>query len=133
MEGMASCGATMRIGTYGPIFVAVCGSFNAGWAQVAQHHHELHQDHYKRWQRPDVGGSCCNARFTGEGEEPGDCEPTTAILRGGQWFAWLRDQSRWVEVPDGVILREMNPTPESAHICFAYDRVLCFVPPLTGS
>ena len=123
----------MRTGVCRLILVAAYGGSTVGLAQVSQHHHELHQDHYRKWQRPDVGGSCCNARVTKEDEELGDCEPTRAELRGERWFAWLREQSRWVEVPDRAILKEVNPTPESAHICFAYERVLCFVPPPSGS
>ena len=99
-------------------------------AQANGHHHELHVDHYRHWQRPDVGGSCCNARLAkDDGNEEGDCAPTAAELRGGRWFAWLDAEKRWVEIPDGVILREINPSPEKAHLCFAYERVLCFLPP----
>ena len=67
-----------------------------------------------------------------EDEEIGDCEPTTAEIRGDRWFAWLREQARWVEIPHEVILREINPSPEKAHLCFAYERVLCFLPPHSG-
>lgn len=82
-----------------------------------------------RWQRPDVGGSCCNARVTREDNDVGDCELTTAEFRSGKWMAWLREQNRWVEIPDNVIVREINPSPEQAHLCWAYERVLCFLPP----
>ena len=98
-------------------------------AQSNGHHHELHADHYSKWQRPDVGGSCCNARTMQDDIELGDCEPTAAELRGDTWFAWLSGQARWVEIPGEVILREINPSPEKAHLCFAYERVLCFLPP----
>lgn len=54
---------------------------------------------------------------------------TMAKLRGNRWFAWLREQARWVEIPHEVILREVNPSAEKAHLCWAYDRVLCFLPP----
>jgi hypothetical protein len=47
-------------------------------------------------------------------------------------FAWLREQARWIEIPREVILREINPSPEKAHLCFAYERVLCFLPPHSG-
>ncbi|HYI03648.1 MAG TPA: hypothetical protein VD858_02065 [Reyranella sp.] len=59
-------------------------------------------------------------------------EPTTAEFRGDRWFAWLREQARWVEVPHEVILRDVNSSPEKAHLCFAYERVLCFLPPHSG-
>ena len=124
----------MRIGMYGVICLLIaCAAAGDGLAQSIHHHHELHEDHYRTWQRPDVGGSCCNARQREkEGEEIGDCEPTTAELRGDRWFAWLREQARWVEIPHEVILREINPSPERAHLCFAYERVLCFLPPYSG-
>jgi len=114
------------------LLVASAGA-GGGLAQSAGHHHEFHDDHYRAWQRPDVGGSCCNARLTEEeGVEIGDCEPTTAEFRGDRWFAWLREQTRWVEIPHEVILREINPSPEKAHLCWAFDRVLCFLPPYSG-
>ena len=36
-------------------------------------------------------------------------------------------------VPYDRILRERNPDIERAHLCFSYGRVLCFVPPNTGT
>lgn len=102
------------------------------FAQTHQHHHEYHADHYKHWQRPDTGGSCCNARTVKDGYEEGDCEPTKAELRNGTWFAWLREQNRWVQIPDIRIIHERNPSPEDAHLCWAFDSVLCFLPPHTG-
>jgi len=121
----------MRVSVRGVLcLVVTCLSTGGGLAQSTGHHHALHDDHYRTWQRPDVGGSCCNARFKEEeGEEIGDCEPTTAEFRDGSWFAWLREQARWVEIPHEVILREINPSPEKAHLCWAYERVLCFLPP----
>jgi hypothetical protein len=121
----------MRISTCGVLSVlAVWPALTDALAQSSAHHHEFHQDHYEAWRRPDVGGSCCNARSTREGQETGDCEPTTAEVRNGKWFAWLRQQERWVEIPDERILREINPSPENAHLCWAYE-VLCFLPPYT--
>jgi hypothetical protein len=73
-----------------------------------------------------ASSACCSP------EEIGDCEPTTAEIRGDRWFAWLREQARWVEIPHEVILRDVNPSPEKAHLCFAYERVLCFLPPHSG-
>ena len=124
----------MRIGMCSVLCLLVAWAASRdGLAQSAGHHHEFHADHYRTWQRPDVGGSCCNARLREEeDEEIGDCEPTTAEIRGDRWFAWLREQARWVEIPHEVILREINPSPEKAHLCFAYERVLCFLPPHVG-
>jgi hypothetical protein len=124
----------MRIGMCSVLCLLVAGAAaRDGLAQSSGHHHAFHDDHYRTWQRPDVGGSCCNARLREEEDaEIGDCEPTTAEYRGDRWFAWLRDQTRWVEIPHEVILREINPSPEKAHLCFAYERVLCFLPPHSG-
>lgn len=123
----------MRIGMCGILCLLIVSMAARDGLAQSTHHHEFHNDHYRTWQRPDVGGSCCNARLQEEeGEETGDCEPTTAEFRGDRWFAWLREQARWVEVPHEVILRELNPSPEKAHLCFAYERVLCFLPPHSG-
>lgn len=102
-----------------------------------QHHHPLHQDFYRHWMQPGTNVSCCDARITKDGREIGDCEPTQAELRRSkdgavQWFAWLRQESRWVEIPDSRIIRERNPNAVDAHLCFNYGQVLCFVPPDTG-
>lgn len=125
----------MRIAMYSVLCVLLVvpwapGALGQSSTPAGGHHHELHADFYQHWQRPDVGGSCCNARPARSGDaEEGDCAPTTAELRGSHWFAWLAPESRWVEIPDDVILRETNPSPENAHLCFAYERVLCFLPP----
>jgi len=123
----------MRISTCG-VLAVLAGSpvLGGALAQSTAHHHEFHKDYYQTWKRPDVGGSCCNARSTANGHEVGDCEPTTAEVRAGRWYAWLRQQGRWIEVPDDLILHEINPSPESAHLCWAFERVLCFLPPHTG-
>jgi len=102
-----------------------------------EHHHPLHQDFYRTWKQPGSSASCCDARVTRDGREIGDCEPTQAELRRNrdgavQWFAWLRQESRWVEVPDERIIRERNPSTFDAHLCWNYGQVLCFVPPDTG-
>ena len=125
----------MRIGLCGVLSVLVLSpAAPDARAQSSGQHHELHADHSRHWQRPDVGGSCCNARPASVGDEhdsdeEGDCAPTAAELRGGRWFAWLDAEQRWVEIPDDVILREINPSPDKAHLCFAFERVLCFLPP----
>jgi len=75
--------------------------------------------------------SCCNARRVEGGHEIGDCEATTARLINGDWQAWLRQEDRWIDIPDGKIVRERNPTGQDAHLCWS-GRVLCFVPPDTG-
>ena len=96
------------------------------------HHHPFHQDFYRHWKQPGTNVSCCDARVTKDGQEIGDCEPTRAEIRKGVWWAWLRQESRWVEVPDGRIIRERSPNVTDGHLCWNFGQVLCFVPPATG-
>lgn len=96
------------------------------------HHHPLHHDFYRHWKQPNSNASCCDARVEKNGKEVGDCEPTRAEIRAGKWFAWLRQESRWVEVPDARIIRERNPNVTDAHLCWNHNKVLCFVPPDVG-
>jgi hypothetical protein len=120
---------------FAPIVASfVAASVTAGPVQAqTQHHSEFHADTYRHWKQPGSGTSCCNARTSKDGHEEGDCEPTRAELRAGRWFAWVPLQGRWVEIPESRILRERNPSPFDAHLCFAFDEVICFVPPDTGS
>lgn len=99
-----------------------------------QDHHPLHHDFYRHWMQPGVSPpvSCCNARKTEHGIETGDCEPTKARIVNGNWQAWLRQESRWIDIPDSKIIRERNPTGQDAHLCWSFGRVLCFVPEDTG-
>ena len=95
-------------------------------------HHLHHADHYSKWKQPGTDTSCCNGRETKDGQTTGDCYPTTAEVRAGSWWA-KTDDGRWVIVPEDRIIRERNPDVERTHLCFNYDRVLCFVPPNTGT
>jgi hypothetical protein len=95
-------------------------------------HHLHHADHYSKWLQPGSVTSCCNGRETKDGQITGDCAPTSAEVRHGNWWAKLHDSSEWVQIPDERIIRERNPTPEQAHLCYLYGKVLCFVPPSTG-
>lgn len=100
----------------------------------AHDHHPLHKDFYRLWLQPGTNVSCCNARVEQNGVETGDCEPVKAEVRGGNWWAWLRQESRWLEIPDSRIIRERNPEQggQQGHLCYSYGRVLCFVPPDSG-
>lgn len=111
---------------------AFCLAMLPGIGISQQHHHPLHLDFYRHWKQPGTGISCCDARIERDGVETGDCEPVKAEIRNGNWFAWLRQESRWVEIPDDRIIRERNPNIFDAHLCWNYGRVLCFVPPSTG-
>lgn len=99
-----------------------------------QDHHPLHRDFYRTWKQPGTDVGCCNARMAGPfGGETGDCEPTKGEVRNGQWFAWLRQESRWLPIPDAKVLRERNPNVFDAHLCWTpASGILCFVPPDVG-
>ena len=112
------------------LFVLAAMAAGAAMAQ-APDHHEFHRDFYRYWKQPGSNASCCDARVTRDGRETGDCEPTRAEIRGGIWWAWLRQENRWVEVPDARIIRERSPNVTDAHLCWN-GQVLCFVPPATG-
>jgi len=114
------------------LFALAITAAGAALAQTAPHHHEFHRDFYRHWMQPGTGVSCCDARVTRDGQEVGDCEPTRAEIRAGAWWAWLRQESRWIEIPDARIIRERSPNVTDAHICWNYGQVLCFVPPATG-
>jgi hypothetical protein len=109
--------------------------------------HEHYHDFYKDWRQPD-GSSCCNANQYYDEEKLvhmlGDCEPTEAELRATgerrngrqvvQWWARLPKYlgGEWVPIPDERVIKQINPEPSKAHLCYNYGRVLCFVPPFGG-
>ncbi len=102
----------------------------------AQDHHRWHQ-YYRTWLQPGTTVSCCDARIIQGGKDMiGDCEPTRGEIRNGQWFFWLRQESRWIAIPDDRLIRERNPSTEEAHLCARqYEGkwvILCAVPPDTG-
>jgi hypothetical protein len=94
-------------------------------------HHLYHADYYSKWHQPGTHASCCNGEETKDGHTTGDCAPTRAEVRQGHWWAKLQGLSEWVQIPDDRIIKERNPTPEQAHLCYLYGQVLCFVPPST--
>lgn len=96
-------------------------------------HHRFHH-YYQHWKQPGTTVSCCNARMNVMGVEMGDCEPTRAEIRQGDWYAWERLTQRWLKIPDDRILKERNPSVEEGHLCFNKwtGQILCFVPPDTG-
>ena len=112
----------------------VCALVALGYGIAkAQDHHPLHRDFYRQWLQPGTNKSCCNARVMAWGQEIGDCEPTQAEVRAGQWYAWLRQEGRWLPIPDHRILRERNPNIFDGHLCWRPEEgVICFVPPNTG-
>ena len=60
-----------------------------GPAKGQDGHMRYHQ-YYKDWKQPGLDLSCCNARIIDlNGQDlTGDCEPTRAEIRNGQWFFW---------------------------------------------
>ena len=96
--------------------------------------HSRWHHYYQEWKQPGSQASCCNARIVYPGgAETGDCEPTRAEMRNGDWYAWERHLAQWLKVPDNKIVRERNPSGEEGHLCWnQYSGVLCFVPPDTG-
>jgi len=100
---------------------------------LAQQHSPFHNDFYRYWKQPGSSLSCCDARIENGGIEVGDCEPTQAVMHAGRWVAWLRQEGRWIEIPDSRIIRERNPNVVEAHLCWSpASGVICFVPPDTG-
>jgi hypothetical protein len=123
------------------LVVALCVLFAC--PAKAQSDHMRWHTYYRHWKQPGQPMlSCCNAREIGPNGEDltGDCEPTRAEIRDGDWWAWLRQESRWIKVPDSKIIRERNPAGEEAHLCATKSltgagwawTILCFVPPDTG-
>lgn len=105
-------------------------------AAQAQSGHERWHMYYQHWKQPGTTVSCCNARIIDKDGKTlsGDCEPTRAEIRNGEWYAWLRQEDRWVHIADDKIVRERNPSSEEGHLCYQEwsKQILCFVPPDTG-
>ena len=83
-------------------------------------------DPYHGIRQPDnPSASCCG------GGAQGDCYETRAEFRRGAWFARVRDTGQWVAVPERKIIwgGSFDGKP---HLCFNYERVLCFLPPEGG-
>ncbi len=110
--------------------MALCATL----AVYAQDGHARWHYYYQEWKQPGTQASCCNARIVYPGGvELGDCEPTRAEMRNGDWYAWERHLAQWLKIPDNKIVRERNPSGEEGHLCWnQYSGVLCFVPPDTG-
>lgn len=111
-------------------YAAVPQDATAQDATAHDGHLLYHADFYQHWKQPGSGHSCCNAKVTNGLTTRGDCFPTQAEMRKGRWWA-KTDSNKWVPIPDDKILKERNPDPEAAHLCYD-SRVLCFVPPNTG-
>ena len=105
------------------LFLAVLAGMAIAGARAqsgahAEGHAEGH-DTYSTWQRPDVGGSCCN---------DSDCRPTRAYLgEDGRWRAW--DGLGWIIIPPGKVLPTDLAKDGRSHICASPEgAVYCFSP-----
>jgi len=86
--------------------------------------HARYHDMYKDWQRPDVGGSCCNAKSA---DDPnGDCRPTTAYMGDDGWWRARIAPGRFVPVPPNKILN--RSADGRCHVCERFGVVICFQP-----
>ena len=91
---------------------------------------DLHDRFYSTWLRPNMREydkrylSCCSKE---------DCRPTKVKQEGGTWFAWFREQDRWVVVPDMVVEQNYPDAVESPdglnHACISpyTGQVFCVV------
>lgn len=117
------------------LFILVYATTPKAQAQEqAEHHHPLHEEFYSKWKVPgQPNASCCNARIETNGRETGDCEPSQAEIRNGDWFVYIRQLKRWIPVEDSKIIHEPNPNIYDAHVCWTPPRgIICFKPPDTG-
>jgi hypothetical protein len=84
-------------------------------------------DMYQRWQRPDVGGSCCSGDAV-----TGDCRRVRAYMHDdGQWRAQI-GRGEWLIVP-GIKVLPFNAPDGNGHLCEKGGRIYCFAPPLPKS
>ena len=79
---------------------------------------------YTDWQRPDVGGSCCN---------DADCAAAPDVrISGGRYEVLFQD--RWIGVPPEKVLRDVQNPDGHPHLCAVPRQdggvtVFCFLPP----
>ena len=64
-----------------------------------------HADYYSKWRQPGSAASCCNGKETKDGQTTGDCAPTRAEVRHGDWWAKLNDSSEWVQTCGSTALK----------------------------
>src|SRR5512147_515107 len=93
----------------------------------AQDGHARWHAYYQHWKQPGTTISCCNARVNLMGVETGDCEPVPYKFENGEWIVWVRQELRWLRIPDDRLIRERNPSSEEFHLCYnTYTKqILC--------
>ncbi len=79
---------------------------------------------YTDWQRPDVGGSCCNNA---------DCAAASDVRISGNQYEVLF-QGRWIVVPPEKVLRSVQNPDGLPHLCDIPMQdggvtIFCFMPP----
>jgi hypothetical protein len=52
-------------------------------------HHLHHADYYSKWHQPGNAASCCNGKERKDGQTTGDCAPTRAEVRHGNWWVQI--------------------------------------------
>lgn len=84
--------------------------------------HVYSHDGYEKLKIPGTGNSCCNDT---------DCKPVRADLTDIGWRIFVKEQSRWILVPDGRILNQSMPNG-GCHACYRIEwyqvNIYCFVP-----
>jgi hypothetical protein len=79
---------------------------------------------YTDWERPDVGGSCCN---------DADCSAVSDVrISGGRYEVLF--QSRWITVPPEKVLHGVPNPDGNPHLCAIPLKdggvtIFCFLPP----
>jgi hypothetical protein len=79
---------------------------------------------YTDWQRPDVGGSCCNNA---------DCGTASDFrINGGRYEVLF--QNRWIAVPPEKVLHGVQNPDGNPHLCAIPLQdggvtIFCFLPP----
>ena len=129
-------------GPYLGLITVLLASSAASASKAEELEHRLYHDSdYRHWKQPGTDMSCCSDQ---------DCAPVRAEFRQGQWFAFrqselfqvdemgqavwqMSERAEWIAVPNERIIRVPNPSVESGHLCYLHGKVVCFVPPNTGS
>jgi hypothetical protein len=86
-------------------------------------HDGINDQWYESLTIPGTSNRCCSGY---------ECQPTEAELRGGHWWA-VRPDGGWIEVPDGLVIRDKGNPVGRPILCMLADesevpQVRCFVP-----
>jgi hypothetical protein len=67
-------------------------------ARAQDNRHIHHAHYYSKWHQAGSDASPCNGKETKDGQTKGNCAPTRAEVRHGNWWAKLHDSSEWVQI-----------------------------------